>query len=367
MYGGKIIGNRAMSLYGGGVFISGNVDGTEVVLNGEISDNTAKEGGGVYAEKAALTLNESGRIADNTAERGGGVFEDNVRFYLTGGAIVNNVANDSGGGVYASSGSFTYSAGKISENRADQKGGGVCAFAASFSMNEGVISTNTAEKGGGVYIGASTGFTMTGGSIADNTGTNKGGGVYLDDGALKLSQAPAIQNYTCSDQADNVYLWNGRLITVTGELTNATPIGVAMQTTGVFTSGLSGNGTAANFASDDGTLMIVRTESGELTLTQKPDFGTPDFILPTDITRIGEYAFEGISASIVYIPDGCTEIEPYAFKDCKNLTQIRIPAGCAIGGFAFEGCEDLYIFSVSGGDAEQYCQHHDNCTFVPEQ
>ena len=55
------------------------------------------------------------------------------------------------------------------------------------------------------------------------------------------------------------------------------------------------------------------------------------------------------------------------FKEWVFLRQIRIPEGCVIGEFAFDGCENLYIFSVSGGGAEQYCAHHDNCTFVAEQ
>ena len=46
-----------------------------------------------------------------------------------------------------------------------------------------------------------------------------------------------------------------------------TPIGVTMQTPpGVFTSGLSGNGAIAKFASDDGDYFIEETTGGEATL-----------------------------------------------------------------------------------------------------
>ncbi len=99
---------------------------------------------------------------------------------------------------------------------------------------------------------------------------------------------------------------------------------------------------------------------------EKIVFGEPDFILPAEIRMVEESAFEGVSPTVVYIPDGCQEFEPYAFRNCGNLNKVRIPAGCAIGEFAFEGCTYVYVFSVPGGGAEQYCQWHENCEFVPE-
>ncbi len=89
-------------------------------------------------------------------------------------------------------------------------------------------------------------------------------------------------------------------------------------------------------------------------------------VLPNDIKIIEEYAFEGTSAFALYIPDGCQEIGVYAFRNCPNLTQIRIPAGCAIGEFALDGCAHVTVFGTPGGGVEQYCTHHDNCEFIAE-
>lgn len=97
-----------------------------------------------------------------------------------------------------------------------------------------------------------------------------------------------------------------------------------------------------------------------------PAFGTPDFVIPTDTTTIEANAFEGIAASIVEISANCTSIGDYAFKDCGQLTQIRIPAGCAIGQDVFDSCEKVYIFGTAGSDAEHYCDEHGNCEFVEE-
>ena len=97
-------------------------------------------------------------------------------------------------------------------------------------------------------------------------------------------------------------------------------------------------------------------------------FGAPDFTLPADIRVIEGYAFEGTVMTVAYIPDGCTGIGAYAFKDCKALRQIRIPTGCAVGQFAFDGCENVTVFGVPGpgSGAEQYCATHESCTFVAE-
>ena len=91
----------------------------------------------------------------------------------------------------------------------------------------------------------------------------------------------------------------------------------------------------------------------------------PDFILPSDLTEIGEFAFEGTSAKTIYVPDKCVSIGNYAFRNAA-VTQIRIPAGCTIAETAFDGCHSVKIFGTTGSSAEAYCGRHENCTFVSE-
>ena len=52
----------------------------------------------------------------------------------------------------------------------------------------------------------------------------------------------------------------------------------------------------------------------------------PDFVLPSGLTTIEDYAFYGIPAEVVYIPDGVTKMGELAFSYCPNLRQIWIPA-----------------------------------------
>lgn len=111
---------------------------------------------------------------------------------------------------------------------------------------------------------------------------------------------------------------------------------------------------------------LIDTSEISITLKPTPTFGEPDFTLPAAIIFVDESAFEGIAATIVYIPDTCISIGKWAFKDCVNLTQIRIPADCAIETDAFSGCTNVVIFGTNGSAAETYANSHSNCTFVAE-
>lgn len=97
-----------------------------------------------------------------------------------------------------------------------------------------------------------------------------------------------------------------------------------------------------------------------------PVFGTPDFTIPAGATAIEANAFEGVAATVAVIPANCASIGDYAFRDCAHLTQIRIPAGCALGADVFDGCALVYIYGTAGSPAETYCSTHDNCVFVAE-
>ena len=67
----------------------------------------------------------------------------------------------------------------------------------------------------------------------------------------------------------------------------------------------------------------------------------------------------------VYIPDTCTTIDRYAFRN-SAVEKIRIPAGCSLGKGILDGCENVFVFSEAGSEAAAYCESHDNCTFVEE-
>ena len=100
-------------------------------------------------------------------------------------------------------------------------------------------------------------------------------------------------------------------------------------------------------------------------LPEVPVLGTIEWALPSSIVEIEESAFENVPAKVVFVPDTCTGIGNYAFRD-SDIKQIRIPSGCIISDTAFEGCESVQIFGTPGSAAEAFCEKHHNCTFVVE-
>ena len=93
----------------------------------------------------------------------------------------------------------------------------------------------------------------------------------------------------------------------------------------------------------------------------------PALRLPGGTLTIGESAFENSGACVVYIPDGCTAIGPAAFKDCKSLQVIHIPASVTeIDDTAFDGCVWVYIYGERNSAAYEFYRTHHNVSFYQE-
>ena len=82
------------------------------------------------------------------------------------------------------------------------------------------------------------------------------------------------------------------------------------------------------------------------------------------VTVIGDSAFYwDDELEEVIIPEGVTEIEPYAFEDCYSLTYVSLPSTLkTIGRYAFANCEELSDITLPeglteiGNDAFWYCE-----------
>ena len=238
---GKVTGGNPLNSEGGGVTVNGGCEFT--LEGGSITRNKAPLGGGVYVQAEGTFTMKGGRIEHNVAfgeegehGKGGGVYNDGD-FILTDGAISHNQADACGGGVYSGGGIY-------------EKG--------SFTMSGGVIDNNTAEtNGGGVYNNIDTTFALSGGAIRSNNCIDGHGSQVFNEGLssvtaengadeagnlsddleekhvhtapiFKLSGAPVISG--------EVYLCQGDVITVAGELEYETPITIGLATMGVFTN-----------------------------------------------------------------------------------------------------------------------------------
>ena len=216
MYGGEITGNSASN--GGGVYVWG---GSKFDLyGGKISGNKVNnDGGGVCVAATGEFNMRGGEISGNIAATyGGGVYvattgEFNMRGGTIGGAAADkankaNKANyggvyvDGGGTLNMSGGKFTMSGGEISVNTATSNGGGVYVggSGSTFILNGNAsITDNTAKNGGGVYEGGGK-FNMSGGaSISRNEATTgNGGGVYVGGGVFTMSGGSITSNHTAN-------------------------------------------------------------------------------------------------------------------------------------------------------------------------
>ena len=157
-----------------------------------------------------------------------------------GGSITGGYA-DAGAGIWVSGGTVNMYGGNIVGNKAN-------------------------DKAGGVYVESGS-FAMHGGKIAANKANNSGAGVFVDEnGAMSLSGNVTISGNTTGYADSNVYLAEGKVITIADELMFDTPISVKLASgRGVFTSGWSnhmdGENPADFFTSEDDACEIILFEN----------------------------------------------------------------------------------------------------------
>lgn len=320
---GSSAGNSsAVSVESGGslTLASGNIAGT--------STDSSNGGGGVfvYGSNSSFAM-EGGSIIGNRANQknGGGVSVVSGSFTMTGGSVANNTASGNGGGygggVCVESGSFTMEGGSISGNSATQWGGGVSVNGSSFTMNGGSISGNTASSGGGVHVNGSS-FTMSGGNITGNQASGSGGGVMLNISSTSMTLSGDVRingnttaNTTAANAPSNVYLPQGRVITIGGPLTGRENIGVSMAQLGVFTSGLPGKGSLDNFTSDDSDCILLSSDGGEAALhAHSYTYSAEDAVI-TEGCTCGHNATATLSAPTALTYDGEAKTASMQYDD----------------------------------------------------
>lgn len=250
IYAGEISGNNGRNS-GGAIFLNDNNDdkgigsGTVNLYGGKICNNTATNGGAIYAVSGGTINLIGGEISGNTSGNDGGAVygKNGARINITGTKLTENKGRYGGAICLVDSCTMIMEKGEISKNQATE-GGAVSVFGknSTFILVNGSITGNSATDGGAIYLNqdnsilnmgggtisgnTATGhggavytyrdvsvMTMSGGTIENNTAGENGGAVYINKGQLNLMDAPVIRNNTVSDMANNVYLKNGKLLT----------------------------------------------------------------------------------------------------------------------------------------------------------
>ena len=229
------------------------------------------EGGGqVITVRSGATLNLSnGTLTGAWGRGGGGLVNENGTANLTNVIITNNVGEDRGGGIY-NYGTLTMTGGEITNNisqdKTDPKGGGGLFNAKNCTAtltNVTISGNETQHYGGGGICNFGT-LTLDGVTIQDNKAGSFGGAIW-EEGTLYMQGANTITGNKVGNRDDNLYLYKGKLIHVTGSIAGST-IGVGMAKLSTFTDGLatydSGVEPSTIFTSDSKALRIS-SDNGE--------------------------------------------------------------------------------------------------------
>ena len=115
----------------------------------------------------------------------------------------------------------------------------------------------------------------------------------------------------------------------------------------------------------DGTPVVV--ESPSLTAGETAAYSAPGagLTLPAALVAIEEEAFAGIDAARVEITENVVSIGPRAFADCKNLTELVIPATVqTIDDTALDGSLNVTIYGEADSEAQRFADAN-SIPFVP--
>ncbi len=230
-----VSGNHARYT-GGGVYVSGSNASFSMMDGTSVTNNSAKNGGGLAQDSTGCISVFSGSICNNTAENnGGGVWYgggSGAALNLLGGEISGNTAGNDGGGVYANRSVFSMSeSGSIINNTAGHSGGGVF-FGGDVFVPDGTISGNTAPTD--PEIGAkdansipSYTITVSGAIVGGIVTADKASAKYGE--AVTLTATPASDDYVLDDLT--VTGANGSTVALTGNTFVMPPTDVTVTAT----------------------------------------------------------------------------------------------------------------------------------------
>ena len=247
----QITGNNAWNkvTVGERIFVNGNGGGIEIIgsdsdtkeytiTNTQITQNTTGlRGGGIYAEKASLTITKStldgnkalDTVGPQASSEGGGLsVRGGTNITLDSTTVINNSAKD-GGGIWVRSDVDTSVSIKngttINNNQSVYGGGGVMirqelGKKINVTIEDAKIETNAAENGGGIYLLNQVDLKLKNITVSGNTAKNVGGGIFGQDGTKLHADNLTVSNNTAAS-GGGVYLWNTGNSIILAELLNS--------------------------------------------------------------------------------------------------------------------------------------------------
>ena len=199
----------------------------------------------------------------------------------------------------------------VSGNCAGLKAGAIWNWG-TLTLDGAEISSNTSgAEGGGIFNEPYAVVNLINAKITGNTSELSGGGIY-NKGILNISGAAVISGNSAPDGSIAYMTDYGPALQVTGELDQDCRIGVTIErqgdfANGLFTNGLPGSGTAANFFSDDSNFAVSIHDDGE--------------------------AYLDGAVTVTFDSDGGSEVEAQTVVTGRNAVRPEDPAK---DGFTFK-------------------------------
>lgn len=340
--GGEISQNRVTldseSSAGGGVYITSSPEATVKITGGKIYQNICSgkaRGGGIFVSSVKNLIVASGEIAENKANFGGGIYATNISglFEMNGGKINENEA-DRGAGVYLNNikGLLKINDGEIANNKSLNTStnglGGVGLYVeastnAVLEINGGKISSNTnagSAGGSGVCVNNINGLVISGGEISYNTTKGVGAGIYASNvNNILVDGDSKILNNTAGSSGGGIYVFNVNSVNInSGDISQN--ISEKSNGGGIY---LSGNGTTPIFNISGGRISGNKANIGGGLYIQK----TPNVNLTGGeiISNTSNNKGGGISVS---------EVNDITIDGCKVLNNKAVLYG---GGMCIDG------------------------------
>ncbi len=172
---------------------------------GKITKGYANNGGGINIHKEATVIINGGQITDNRAKNGGGIFNRGT-LIMTGGVISNNKADDNGGGIHCTTDSANSmmdisNANIIGNNAEDNAGAIFLELNRDSYIRNCKINNNSCDDIAGALKMNSSGrtLTITDTSFNGNTSDDDGAGIYLNKGTVRMTGGSFNSNISDND------------------------------------------------------------------------------------------------------------------------------------------------------------------------
>ena len=355
--GGSTIYHNKADVSGGGIYMASSGSGSVTLINatiggdqyyddtdlGKTKGNKAKDGGGIYVASGTLSIKDStlsfNKSTSGSTGGGGGINANNGTFTIKGCTLKNNDSGSgTGGGIKADNITLTMTGCTLTDNNAGGGGGGILTSGtSSLTMETCTLSNNVANLngGGGVYASGNA-FTMTDCTLTDNvTNYNGGGGVYVADGTFTMKGSSRITPSSGADEnaigKNEVFLKNGKMITVPAELTGTLPVARI---------------TPATYASTTQVLTggAVGSEHAKFTVTTESGTPPQEWIIKNDghlqkapitVSSADTLAWKKLKDAVVAANDGDVFIidgEIKATNDTDNSGELEISTNLTIKG-----------------------------------